>query len=369
MQILIADDDLTSRSMLVAISRKWGYEPIVAEDGEAAWQILKENNAPLLLLIDWEMPKLDGLDLCRRIRQELEQVLPFIILLTARSDTDDVVAGLEAGANDYIAKPFAIAELQARLQVGERMLELQAELNKAKNTLTYEREVIENIILKMRMATPFEGSQLRTLEVPVENISGDILLSAFKPDKTRHILLGDFTGHGLTAAIAGPMVYDIFYYMTEQNYSLPSIAKEINQQLIEKLPTGLFLGAIFIELSPDNSSLSLWNCGMSDVLVYRKSSLWKTIKSSLLALGITKQEFISTAQEKVEPCDRVYVYSDGITETINCDKEEFGQDRLNQAIHELLLNKKDINYLNQKTSQFRGDVRQFDDITLLELTC
>ena len=369
MQILIADDDLTSRSMLVAISKKWGYTPIVAEDGEAAWQILQENEAPLLLLIDWEMPKLNGLDLCRRIRLELKNVIPFIILLTARSGTDDVVAGLEAGANDYIAKPFASAELQARLQVGKRMLELQAELNKTKNVLTYEREVIENIILKMREATPFDETQLRTLEIPVENISGDVLLSAFKPDGTRHIMLGDFTGHGLTAAIAGPAVNDIFYSMTKKNQSLLSIANEINQQLIAKLPTGLFLGAIFIELNPDKSNLTIWNCGMSDVLIYRKFSLWKTIKSSLLALGIIKQEFISAAKLKVEPCDRVYAYSDGITETINSSKEEFGSDRLNQAIHELLLNDEDINFLNQKANQFRGDMEQLDDITLLELSC
>ncbi len=307
MQILIADDDLTSRSMLAAISKNWGYTPIVAEDGEAAWQILQENKAPLLLLIDWEMPKLNGLELCRRIRLELEDAIPFIIILTARSDIDDIVAGLEAGANDYIAKPFASAELQARLQVGKRMLELQAELNKAKNVLTYEREVIENIILKMREATFFDKTQLRTLEIPVENISGDILLSAFKPDGTRHLMLGDFTGHGLTAAIAGPAVNDIFYSMTRRNQPLLSIANEINQQLITKLPTGLFLGAIFIELNPDNN-LTIWNCGMSDVLIYRKSYLWKTIKSSLLALGIINQAFISTAKLKVESIDRVYAY-------------------------------------------------------------
>ncbi len=138
MKLLIADDDLTSRAMLGAVISKWGYQTIVAEDGEAAWELLQEPDAPLLMLIDWEMPRLDGLGLCQRIRAQHQNNPPFIILLTARSETDDVVAGLEAGANDYIAKPFANAELKARLQVGQRMLQLQSELHQAKEALLFQ---------------------------------------------------------------------------------------------------------------------------------------------------------------------------------------------------------------------------------------
>ncbi len=129
MKLLIADDDLTSRTILAAMSRKWGYDPVVVEDGEAAWEIIQEPEPPHLMLLDWMMPRLDGLGLCRRIRQSVSSDPPFIILLTARNETDDVVAGLDAGANDYIVKPFDNAELQARLQVGKRMLSLQDALN------------------------------------------------------------------------------------------------------------------------------------------------------------------------------------------------------------------------------------------------
>ena len=124
MKLLIAEDDLTSRTILTAVTKKWGFEPIVTEDGEQAWEELQKLDTPNLLLIDWEMPRLNGVELCMRIRQKATKTTPFIILLTARSGTDNIVNGLDAGANDYIAKPFANSELLARLKVGQRMLEL-----------------------------------------------------------------------------------------------------------------------------------------------------------------------------------------------------------------------------------------------------
>lgn len=368
MRLLIAEDDVTSRAILAAVTNNWGFDSIIVEDGEAAWQELQKPDSPDLLLIDWEMPLLDGVGLCRRIRQQVTNNPPFIILLTARSETDDVVKGLEAGANDYVAKPFANAELHARLQVGMRMLELQAELNKTQNELLYEKTVIENIILKMRGSKVFNHTRLRTLELPVEKTSGDILLSALSPDGTQHIMLGDFTGHGLTAAVGGPVVYDVFYTMTGKGFSNKEIANEINTHLLEKMPTGLFLGAIFITLSPDGL-VSLLNCGMSDILIYRNAILWKTVSSSMLALGIIKQDFDPVITFQSATNDRVYAYSDGITEVINSDNEEFGQVRLEQTICELLDADDDIAFLSKKVDQFRGNAKLFDDVTLVELRC
>jgi DNA-binding response OmpR family regulator len=369
MKLLIADDSLTSRVMLVAVTKKWGYEVLAAENGEEAWEMLHQPDAPNLMLIDWEMPKLDGIGLCKRIRAQNSANPPFIILLAGRVETEDVVFGLEAGANDYIPKPFANAELHARLKVGERMLELQGQLKKTQDELTYEREVIESIILKMRASKPYEASQIRELEVPVEKTSGDVLLSAYKPDKTRHIMLGDFTGHGLMAAVGGPIIYDIFYTMTAKGLSIEQIATEINTQLLAKMPTGLFLGAIFIKLSADGKHVSFWNCGMSDILIYRQSTLWKKLPSSLMALGIIKQDFKPLTSFDVCTGDHIYAYSDGITEVINSKQEEFGQDRLEQTISELLNSGKDFDFLIDTVNQFRGDAKLFDDVTIMEFTC
>ncbi len=135
MKILIAEDDLTSRTILTAVASEWGYEPIAVEDGIEALKILTADNAPRLLLVDWEMPGINGLTLCKHIREQDSDNPPYIILLTGRSAIDDIVTGLKGGANDYISKPFENAELQARLQVGKRMLDLQSELHRAKEAM------------------------------------------------------------------------------------------------------------------------------------------------------------------------------------------------------------------------------------------
>ena len=138
MKLLIAEDDFTSRTMLVAMAGKWGYEIVAVEDGEAAWKIIRGDDPPQLLLLDWEMPMLDGLKLCERIRQQETDDYPYIILLTSRTDAADIVEGLHAGSNDYVAKPFESTVLHARIEVGYRMLTLQAELKQIRENLAFQ---------------------------------------------------------------------------------------------------------------------------------------------------------------------------------------------------------------------------------------
>ena len=107
---------------------KWGYEVLSVPDGEQAWEELQKPDAPALLVLDWEMPGMDGIDLCRKVRAGERGHPSYIILLTSRSDTEDLVAGLEAGANDYVGKPFVAAELRARVDVGRRFVELHEKL-------------------------------------------------------------------------------------------------------------------------------------------------------------------------------------------------------------------------------------------------
>jgi sigma-B regulation protein RsbU (phosphoserine phosphatase) len=130
MKVLIAEDDATSRMMLKAILTKWGYEVVETSDGDEAWQVLQREDAPRLAILDWVMPGISGDELCRKVRQ-LSPLRPiYIILLTVRRDMADVIAGLEAGANDYVRKPFDREELRARVRVGERVVRLEATLFK-----------------------------------------------------------------------------------------------------------------------------------------------------------------------------------------------------------------------------------------------
>ncbi|NIA16275.1 MAG: response regulator [Nitrospiraceae bacterium] len=129
MRILIAEDDETSRIVLETLLKKWGHEVIATSDGDEAWTALRASDAPRLAILDWMMPGKDGTELCRRAR-EMNRTNPlYIILLTALERKEDIVTGLEAGADDYITKPFGNEELRARIQVAQRVIELQSALS------------------------------------------------------------------------------------------------------------------------------------------------------------------------------------------------------------------------------------------------
>ena len=128
MKILIAEDDPVSRHMLQARLVEWGYDVQMAVDGVEAWEALHSADAPRLAIVDWVMPGLDGPEFCRRARRDPAVRSTYIILLTAREGRQDLVAGLQSGADDYVTKPFDSEELQARIQVGIRVLGLQGEL-------------------------------------------------------------------------------------------------------------------------------------------------------------------------------------------------------------------------------------------------
>src|SRR5258708_5294104 len=118
MRILIADDSIVSRHLVEATLRKWGYEVVVASDGLEAWQILQSEGAPRLAILDWVMPGLTGLEVCKRVRERStgkETDYTYLLLLTSKSERDDIIEGLEAGADDYLTKPFDQHELKVRL--------------------------------------------------------------------------------------------------------------------------------------------------------------------------------------------------------------------------------------------------------------
>ena len=135
MKVLVADDEVVSRRLIETSVRRWGYEPVVAKDGLEASQILHSPDAPKLAILDWMMPGLDGIELCRELRQGDGDTYTYVVLLTGKRNKTDVVQGLEAGADDYLIKPFDPQELRVRLQTGKRILCLLDQLKAARETL------------------------------------------------------------------------------------------------------------------------------------------------------------------------------------------------------------------------------------------
>ena len=138
MNVLIAEDDPVSRRLLEALLTKWGDEIVVATDGTKAWRLLQRDNAPRLVILDWSMPGMDGLQLCREIRKRTGTRYVYILLLTTKDQEQDIVEGFEAGADEYLIKPFDARELKARLRAVRRILELQEQLTSTIETLRVE---------------------------------------------------------------------------------------------------------------------------------------------------------------------------------------------------------------------------------------
>ena len=128
MRALIADDDRVAAELLSRTMNRWGFEVTVVPDGARAWEVLRAPEAPSLAILDWMMPEIHGPEVCRLVRSDAAHPHAYLILLTSRDASADIVVGLEAGADDYLVKPFDPAELQARLHVGARVLNLQEHL-------------------------------------------------------------------------------------------------------------------------------------------------------------------------------------------------------------------------------------------------
>jgi len=145
MKILIAEDDIPSRLMLESIMQKWSFEVISADNGLKAWNILQQQDDPAIALLDWEMPGLDGPELCTRIKRLNRDNPIYIFLLTGRNSKRDIVEGLQAGADDYVTKPFDSSELLARIRVAERLVTTQVALSKKVEELKRALDHVKNL--------------------------------------------------------------------------------------------------------------------------------------------------------------------------------------------------------------------------------
>lgn len=193
MKILIIDDDSTSRIILQAIVARWGYTPVTAENGEAAWEILQQEDSPKLLLLDWMMPGIDGPTLCTMINEKLNREFFYIIMLTGRGSKKDLVTGLESGADDFIGKPWDNEELQVRLKVGTRILDLQRDSRR--------REKLQGVL-------ETAGAICHEMNQPMQLISGyaEMLQHDYSNDtdtceSLQQILLGVKKMHEITGKL------------------------------------------------------------------------------------------------------------------------------------------------------------------------
>jgi diguanylate cyclase (GGDEF)-like protein len=216
-QILIADDSLVSRHLLDATLRKWGYEVVVACDGDEAWDILQRDNAPPLAILDWMMPGMTGPQVCSRVRQRAREPYTYILLLTSKSLKEDLIEGMESGADDYIIKPFDQHELKVRLRAGTRLVDLQAQLLSAREALR-EQATKDALTQLWNRSSILEILQRELSRGQRENAPVGLVLLDLDHFKVINDTYGHFAGDAVLKEAARRMLHTIRHYDSMGRY-------------------------------------------------------------------------------------------------------------------------------------------------------
>jgi len=173
MRVLIADDDPAALLLLEGVLEEWGYEVMMARDGAEAWDMLRRADSPPLAILDWMMPGLDGVEVCRKVRQESEASYVYLILLTGKARTQDIVHGIESGADDYVSKPYEEQELKVRLRAGQRIVELNEALRVLATrdalTDTWNRRMIIEILRQESVRAGREGTSVGVIMADLDH--------------------------------------------------------------------------------------------------------------------------------------------------------------------------------------------------------
>lgn len=365
-RILLVDDVPENLGLLVhALGEEFAV--MAARNGNEALDKAQGTPSPDLILLDVEMPGMDGYEVCRRLKEDAATREIPVIFLTAKGSAQDEEQGFAAGGVDYIIKPFQPRLVRTRAATHLALKKAYRELEERNDLLLFEREMVEGIIQQMRADKPLADPRLNAVLTPLEETNGDLVLAARRPDGVLHVLVGDFSGHGLPAALGGPMTADIFHAMTQKGFSYGAILEEIDAKLKRKLPANVFLAAAFVAV--EEGAFHLWNGGLPDLIIYRNGRAAHQVSSTHPALGIrggTPTGFSADVWMR-EPEDVVFCYSDGVIESKNPAGELFGMNNMDREVSQIIQNNRPIDSLLEVLTRFRDGGAQTDDITMVTI--
>ncbi len=374
LHILIADDNISDRLILQSILQREGHTVVAAEDGEQAVQLFAEHH-PDIVLLDALMPVLDGYAAAEQIKRIAGEKLVPIIFLTSQRDSDALARCLDVGGDDFLTKPYNRIILRAKVTAFARLRALYDTLAQQRDAIRYhtdrlerEQEMAKKIFDNIAHPGCLDASAIRYQRSPMYVFNGDVLLAAEKPSGGLLVLLGDFTGHGLPAAIGAMPVSEVFYGMARKGFALADIVGEMNARLKEILPTGVFCCAVAAEIDYRQNVLHVWNGGMPEGLLIRHGQgIVGRCTSRNLPLGVVGPERFRAEIETLPflDHDRLFMTSDGLIEMRNPAGEMFGDVRLEQVISAQSQSESVFPAIQSAVEHFRGGPD--DDLTFVEV--
>jgi serine phosphatase RsbU (regulator of sigma subunit) len=293
-----------------------------------------------------------------------------IVFLAPIHDEDALAQFITSYADDFIELPHNQNSLKAKLTVMERSIQTQASLTSFKHKTEMEIGLAKHMFTALTHRTQAQVPNLNHWLWPAGHFSGDVLIYDKTPDGELRVMLADFTGHGLTAAVGALPSSDAFFAMTRKGMSVSEMVCEINAKLKLILPAGFFSSACLFGINAQGSALDIWNGGLPPALLLdRKNRVVTTVKSSKPPLGILSPEDFDGATIRLEvPEDfSLVMHSDGLTEAVNRDGEAFGEQRLQRAISDAHAQQGLLEGIKQSLLTFMKGQEPLDDVSLVML--
>jgi sigma-B regulation protein RsbU (phosphoserine phosphatase) len=352
-RVLVVDDSRSQRLSLRVSLRRWGYDVTEAASGEEALAACGDRQFDFVLS-DWVMPGISGLDLCRAFRAMPRDSYGYYILLTSKSGKDEVALGLDAGADDFLSKPVSADELRARMQAGERILQMQAALTRNNHLLadtlaelralydSLDRDLIEARRLQQALVRDrhrdFGTAAISVLLRPSGHVGGD-LVGYFQPDPDRLVFFSiDVSGHGVAAGMmaarlagilsnAGPEGAIPFASGPKVDTAPPAeVVARLNRSVIESMRVDQYFTCIYAEADLRSGVVSMVQAGHPHPLMLRASGRIDMIGTGGLPVGLVADARYQSFDLCLEPGDRLLMMSDGLTECADPSGTQLGED-------------------------------------------
>ncbi len=355
MRVLIVDDESVNRLVLARMLRQWGHEPVQAADGAQAWTMMQSE--PFRLIItDWMMPEMDGIELTRRIRSSPLGGYTYVLLLTARHGVDALVEGIEAGADDFVTKPFQRDELRARLRAGERVLQLESDLAEHNRRLTSAyasaRRDLEAAAVMQHALLPAPGFTLPSVRsawrfLPASLVAGDVFnVHALDEHRVSFYLL-DVAGHGVPSAMLSFMLSKLLAPGTgvdglvkrpadhEPCWEVTppaELLRELNRRFQDDSDDLRYFTMVYGVVDSKRNVITLAQAGHPSPLLLRRGGAVERIGDSGFPIGMMPGMDWEQIEFEFAPGDRLLLYSDGVTECAGEDRQAFGMPRLEDIV-------------------------------------